>query len=181
MPTYSTALQELIPYSLHSHIAFTPLQKLLASLLLPYGNKSPINSIPIYSNHIFYYPVRTVPYSFYSRTAFQKLVAITSTPLQKLISYSFQPSTGIVTAILRPFIAFSSLQEPIPTSSTPLREPIPYGSRSPVPKFAYIIAYRVGLVIIGARKYIGLYPVWKWEPFTYQLPAIEVLGGQQVL
>jgi len=86
-------------------------------------------------------------------------MVITSTPLQKLISYSFQFSTGIDTAVLRPFIAFSSLREQTPISSTPLRELIPYDSRSPVPKFAYIIAYYIGLVIIGARKYMGLYPV----------------------
>ena len=153
-------------------------------LLLPYGNKSPINSVPIYSNYIFYCPIRTVPYSFYSYTAFtplQKLVAITSTPLQKLISYSFQFSTEINTGVLYPFIAFSSLRELIPTSFTPLQELLPYSSRSPVPKFACVIAYYIGLIIIGVRKYIGLYPVQEWELFIHQLLAIKVLEGQQVL
>jgi len=86
-------------------------------------------------------------------------VVITSTPLWKLISYNFQFSTGTNTNVLHPFIAFSSLQEPTPTSFTPLREPIPYGSHSPIPKFAYVIAYYIGLVVIEARKYMGLCPV----------------------
>jgi len=86
-------------------------------------------------------------------------MAITSTPLWKLISYNFQFFIGTNTSVLYPFIAFSSLWELIPISSTPLREPIPYGSRSPVSKFARVIAYYIGLVVIRAKKYIGLCPI----------------------
>jgi len=84
---------------------------------------------------------------------------ITSTPLQKLISYNFQFSTGTNTGVLRPFTAFSSLWEPISISSTPLQEPIPYSSRSPIPKFARVTAYYIGLIVIEARKYMGSCPV----------------------
>ena len=109
-------------------------------LLLPlfYGNKSPINSVPVYSNYIFYCPVKTIPYSFYSYVAFnflQELIAISSTPLQKLISYSFQFFVGINTYILHPFIAFSSLQELMLMSFTSLWELIPCSFYSPVFKF----------------------------------------------
>jgi len=44
-------------------------------------------------------------------------------------------------------------------SSTPLQELIPYSSRFPIPKFAYVTAYYIGLIVIGVRKYIGLCPI----------------------
>ena len=77
---------------------------------------------------------------------------------------------GIITAVLYPFTAFSSLQEltptsliPLqeltPTSLIPLRELIPCNSYSPVPKFARVTAYCVGLVVTGVKKYMGLYPI----------------------
>lgn len=53
MPTYSTALQELILYSLHSRIAFAPLQEPIVTFssflreLMPYGFRSPI---PLFLN-----------------------------------------------------------------------------------------------------------------------------------
>ena len=133
-------LRLAFPYDLHSPAACIPIR-----LLLPYRNcqprlllqnKSPINSVPVYSNRIFYCPVRTIPYSSYSRTAFtplQELMAISSTPLRKLISYSLRFSAAINTRFLRRLTAFNSLRELTLISSTPLWELTPYSFRSPVP------------------------------------------------
>jgi len=53
--------------------------------------------------------------------------------LQALISYSLRFSAGINTRFLRRLTAFNSLRELTLISSTPLREPMPYSFRSPVP------------------------------------------------
>ena len=120
-----------------SVLLFLDLQILLAISSTPLRNKSPINSVPIYSNYIFYCLIRTIPYSSYSYTAFtplQELIAISSTPLQKLISYRLRFSTGINTHFLYRLIAFNSLQELTLISSTPLQELMPYSFRSPIPR-----------------------------------------------
>ena len=120
-----------------SVLLFLDLQILLAISSTPLRNKSPINSVPIYSNYIFYCLIRTIPYSSYSYTAFtplQELIAISSTPLQKLISYSLRFSMGVNTRFLHYLIAFNSLQELTLISSTPLQKLIPYSFRSPIPR-----------------------------------------------
>ena len=93
-------------------------------------NKSPINSIPVYSNCIFYCPI-----SFYFCMAFtplQELIAISFTFLQKLISYSLQFFAGINTRLLYYLTAFNFLWELIFISFTFLRELILYSFYSPV-------------------------------------------------
>ena len=130
MLIYFIALQKPIPYSLYFYTAFTPLQKLLAMSFTFLQNKSLINSIPIYSNRIFYCPVSS--YFCIAFTPLQKLMAISFTPLQKLIFYSLQFFTRINTRLLYYFIAFNSLWELILISFTPLQEPIPYSFHSPI-------------------------------------------------
>ena len=159
IPYGCQCLRILLPYRNQSPTACIPIQLLLpygslqlcfplpygnqcptASVLLfldPLRNKSPINSISVYSNHIFYCPIRTIPYSSYSHTAFttiQELIAISSTPLQKLILYSLRFSMGIITRFLCCLIAFNSLQELMLIYSTPLQELIPYSFHSPIPR-----------------------------------------------
>jgi len=101
------------------------LQALLATSSTPLWNKSPINSIPVYSNCIFYCFVKTILYSSYSCTAFtplQELMAISSTPLWKLIFYSLQFSMRINTHFFHYLTAFNFLQELMLISSTPLQK-----------------------------------------------------------
>ena len=64
-------------------------------------------------------------------------MAISSTPLWKLISYSFQFSVGTNTCVLCPLTAFSSLWEPIPASSIPLQLSVPYRNQRQRPPLPY--------------------------------------------
>ena len=113
-------------------MAFTPLQKLLAMSFTPLWNKSPINSVPVYSNYIFYCPVSSYFYTAF--TPLQELIVISFTFLWKLISYNLQFFTGINTCLLYYLIAFNFLQELMLISSTSLRELIPYSFHSPIPR-----------------------------------------------
>ena len=133
MPTCFTILWEPILCSLYFYTAFTPLQKLLAMSFTSLQNKSPINSVPVYSNCIFYCPVSS--YFCMAFTPLQEFMAISFTFLRKLIFYSLRFSAGINTHLFYYLIAFNSLWELIFISFIFLWELIPYNFHSPVFKF----------------------------------------------